>query len=434
MKFIVGCVILCFLQPSYADVSRLFGIGKSAYTSGVSSVESSPYASELHPATMSLLDTGWTWGWGVLGVSENFQSLSNVVIDNPELGASEVIRGYVNTDIDDVFLYTLGVNYKLRNSIWNWAFGFNVNVSSGSLIRSETKDVYRPQFALYHSDMQRTTASLSIAVMPLKRVALGFGMTTYFLMEADVRSRLPSVRANQTASMNLGVDVKTRFAPLFSLVWSLSEKDWLSFLYLGKRDYGMNMRVQSDLHLIGGSAPIVFNGVSQLFFDPSIYAIQYERKINVFRLMTELEYQDWQETRGNVVYLSFDTFKQSFEQSFVPIKYKGVWKAAIAGTWEMNDRWDMHLGYGYLPSPVPKSGGKLNFMDANRHILSWGAEYRLGSLNGFLVDSKAFLSFGAQAHFLEKTSVKKKRATDIGAPGYDIRGSIINYSLNMRIQ
>ncbi len=434
MKLCIVCIVLCFWEVSYADVSRLFGIGRASYMAGISPIESNPYASELHPATMSLSNSGWTWGWGVLGVSENFQDLFNIVVDNPQLGAPEVIRGSVNTDIEDVFLYTLGVNYKLKNSIWNWAFGFNVNVSSGSLIKAETKDIYRPQYALYRFDMQRTTASLSFSAIPLRRVAFGLGVTTYFLMGADVRSRLPSAQAHQTASMNLGVDVRARFAPLASLVWSISEKDWLSFLYLGKRDYGMNMHVRSTLHLIGGSAPIVFNGVSQLFFDPSIYSLQYGRKFNAFRLITEVEYQDWQETRGNVVYLSFNTFKQSFEQRFVPIKYRSVWKGAVAGIWEVSDRWSMYLGYGYLPTPVPKSDGELNFMDADRHILSLGAEYGLGSLSGLLVDSKAFLSFGAQSHFLEKVSVRKKKATDIGAPGYNIGGSIINYSLNIRVQ
>jgi long-chain fatty acid transport protein len=73
------------------------------------------------------------------------------------------------------------------------------------------------------------------------------------------------------------------------------------------------------------------------------------------------------------------------------------------------DRLGLHLGlgYGFVPSPVPPQTGLTNYMDADRHALSFGAGVELGHIKGVTKGPVRF-DFAGQYHALTTTTSIKE--------------------------
>jgi hypothetical protein len=83
-------------------------------------------------------------------------------------------------------------------------------------------------------------------------------------------------------------------------------------------------------------------------------------------------------------------------------------------------QWAARIGYGFLPSPVPRQSGLTSYADAARHQIAIGGGYRFGRVAGVDLSIEA----AGQLHVLQPRSEDKDNPA-LPYAHFDVGGRIL---------
>ncbi|HEX4922459.1 MAG TPA: outer membrane protein transport protein [Bdellovibrionales bacterium] len=425
--------ITCAATLARADMDHMFGYGSTtAALAGSNRARSyDAFAILQNPALMSQKPEG-EFTSGFLGAVDYFQDLENVVIDNPFIGGSSVRYGSVDTDVPDVFNFMLGSLWTLRDSHPEeaWRFGMTLNVPADKVMEPQTKDIYQPQYAMYLANTHRLGLNFALSRKFGEKWSVGAGVAYYLMTGATVVARLPADGTpSKTSTANLRMIVKPALAPLLGVAFMPTENETWTLNYKGVKDARVATKFDSTIEALG-SAPFIFNANGSIFYDPETFSLGYANVRGPWEYTFALDYERWSMFEGAVVKFEFETFTGTFRQYPFDTWYKDIWVPRVGLSYYMNPGY-WRVGYAYKPSPTPELRRETNFLDSDRHILGLGYDWEGGLLG--LVDKPVRWSTHLQGHYLNPKDVVKENSTDIGAPGYTVKGFVISYGINLTI-
>jgi long-subunit fatty acid transport protein len=428
-------VLLFFVSSASADIDHMYGFGSTTAASAGSNKARSydAYTIQLNPALMSFSPGGQV-STGFLGAVDHFEKLQNVVIDNTYVGGSSVRSGDVETNVPDTFTFLIGTVTALSENEKAWRFGIGLGFPGDKLMEPTTKDIYQPEYAMYMSDTQRFAANFALSRKFGEHVAVGLGLSYHLMTGATVLGRLPQdggAGNPKTTTGDLKMVVRPTFSPLFGFVVQPDENHSIAFNYKGARDARVATKFDSTIELVG-TAPLIFSADGSIFYDPETYTGAYSFRSGRWDMNAALDYERWEPFDGAVVHFKFDTFTNSFKQYQFHTRYHDIWVPHVGLTFRPIDTEMWHLGYAYKPSPTPSLQGESNFLDSDRHIVGLGYDFQTGTFG--MLDTPVKWSTHLQCHYLIPRSVKKDDPTYIGAPGYEVKGYVISYGLNLTVE
>jgi long-subunit fatty acid transport protein len=286
---------------------------------------------------------------------------------------------------------------------------------------------------MYMSDTQRFAANFALSRKLGEKWALGLGASYHLLTGATVQGRLPAdggAGNPKTSTANLKMVVKPTLAAIAGVAFNPTESQTVSFSYKGARDARVSTRFDTIIE-IAGTAPMIFNTNGSIFYDPETFTFAYSLKQGAWDWNAALEYEKWDAFEGAIVKFQFDTFTSSFKQYPFDARYKNIWVPRVGFTLATTDTSFFRFGYAYKPSPTPDVNLELNFVDSDRHIIATGYDFQSKVFG--LLDNPVKWGTHVQAHYLVPKDVVKSNSTDIGAPGYQIKGFVVSYGLTMTV-
>lgn len=431
--FAAAVALLLSPPRASADMDHMFGYGSTtAALAGSNRARSyDAFAILQNPALMSLKENEEMTA-GFLGAVDYFQDLENVVIDNPYVGGSGVRTGSVDTDVPDVFNFMIGSTWNLKESdkAAAWRFGMTINVPADKVMEPQTKDIYQPQYAMYLANTHRLGLNFALSRKYGDKFAVGAGVAYYLMTGATVVARLPADGTpSKTSTANLRMIVKPALAPLLGFAFMPTGTETWTMNYKGVKDARVATRFDSTIEALG-SAPFIFNANGSIFYDPETFSVGYANVRGPWEYTFAVDYERWSQFEGAVVKFEFETFTGTFKQYPFNTWYRDIWVPRAGLSYHMAPGY-WRVGYAYKPSPTPNLGGETNFLDSDRHIVGLGYDWEGGLLG--LVDKPVRWSTHLQGHYLNPKDVVKQNSTDIGAPGYTVKGFVVSYGINLTI-
>lgn len=415
---------------AYADVSSTYGLGSSsaALAGANKTFTYDAFASARVPSLMSNQNVS-EFSLGFLGAQAIFPNINSVLTDSDYLGGSTT-TGNVNTSVQSTELFLLGTELAVGKSARKFRVGVTFAVPVSKLAAVETKDVYTPQYSMYMSDANKLQATLGVSWKAWERWSFGIGTHVFFSTGATMQSRLPTDGSTRrTSSVNFKVDVKPAVAAIASLTYEPWNDHLFTLAYIGERDARMSFNTYTGIGILGPNpVPLYLNGRASLFYDPEIYSFGYGLRQESTQWMLGLDWERWSRFDGAVVKLDFQN-NPSFNQYAPDMRHKDIMVPRVGVSTKWGGDNDFQTGYAFRPSPVPDQTGETNFLDSDRHIVGMGYIFHIRSL--WLAEIPARLATHVQWQELVPKKVVKNSGTYIGAPSYDIKGSVYSYGLNM---
>lgn len=420
----IAPVLLFFADPALADFRGLYGLGaRSAAVAGSDrALGSDAFSLSSNPANISQSKNSQV-SLGVAMTAPQFPKLSGIVVDNVEQGGSSSVVGESNPGIPNQGYFQFGVVSQLGPA---WKVGLNFFAPIDKFIEAKSVDVYRPNYTLYDGNPQKLSLNFGVAREILPGLAIGIGGAVYYETSAVVVGRLNT--APQTSTFNVGATARPGIAPHLGISATIAENHILGLSYLGARDYRINAILENTINP-WRPVPLNIAGGSSLFYDPATVNIAYAGHIGRFQIFTSLDYEVWSPYEGSAfkgVYQGFN-----INQAQVATPFKNIFVPRLGGSMILSSVFVLRMGYAYRPTAAPDpslSAG--NILDADRHVAALGLTYDTGTWDGFWT-APFLIDLNLQGHFLQNRIVTKPNATDIGAPGYTIGGSVIQTGLQI---
>ncbi|MEQ1876586.1 MAG: outer membrane protein transport protein [Bdellovibrionia bacterium] len=423
--------ILLLVNSARADMDHMFGYGSTTSAlAGSNRARSYDAFTILQcPALMSFKEKE-EMSAGLLGAVDFFEDMDNVVVDNPYIGGSAVKYGKVDTDVPDVFNFMLGSIWTLSESDKAWRFGMTMNLPGDKVMEPQTKDIYLPQYAMYLANTHRLGLNFALSRKYGPKLSVGAGVAYYLMTGATVQARLTADGTPaKTSTANLRLLVKPAVAPILGVAYQISDTEMWTLNYKGVKDARVATRFDSTIEAMG-SAPFIFNANGSIFYDPETFSLGYASVLGPWEYTAALDFERWSAFDGAIVKFEFETFNNTFKQYPFNTWYHDIWVPRV-GLSHFNDPGYWRIGYAYKPSPTPEMGGETNFLDSDRHIIGFGFDWT-GGLFG-IIDKPVTWSTHTQVHYLVPRDVVKRNPTDIGAPGYTVKGYVVTAGINLTI-
>jgi 16S rRNA (adenine1518-N6/adenine1519-N6)-dimethyltransferase len=412
-------------EKAFAGALNLYGYGAQNTSLGNATVAlpTDAFSQNYNPALMSLQKAP-LFTLGIDGAITKFNGISQVVVDTPSLGGTQVQTGDVSTITSDTFLATLAfqtpLSLKKKDPLH---IGFYLISPVEKIASINSQDSFQPEYALYLNDTEKFMIGTNLSLKLWDFLSLGLGGELYFAQGASATSRLPA-QGNSTA--RLAIDEKPLVAPVAGLAIELNPFWTLGLSFHGREDYTSNISIQDNISIVGPT-PINFTATSSLFFDPDTYRVGAGYSDGKSVLGLSADYQRWVGFNGTVIALHYSTFTQTFGQTLPPTPYHDVINLH-AGAEHTFDRVSLRCGYSFLPTPVPDQSGESNILDSDKHVIALGGGYAFRS--DFL-DASMKLDLVGFVQMLQSKTVVKNSSQSIGYPGYTIGGNVYGYSLSL---
>jgi long-subunit fatty acid transport protein len=225
------------------------------------------------------------------------------------------------------------------------------------------------------------------------------------------------------------MNVKPAISPLAGIAWQPNEADSWSLNYEGVRDHKVATTFQSEMDVGVVKPTIVIDSSASMFYDPETFSLGYAHDYGSGDFLVGVDYERWSRFSGS--YLKLDV-KQGSNWIQYPLDsgYHDTWVPRVGFTHRFGeDRWS--FGYAFKPSPTPSLEKQTNFVDSDRHIVGTG--YEVDTRIFGLLDKPVKFDFHLQAHYLIPKDITKENPTDIGGPGYQVKGWVFSYGVNLNV-
>ncbi len=394
--------------PAQASPLEVFGVGLKGAGRGLANVAGTDdlFATFYNPA--GLMDAASIEFAIIHQLNAPFLDIALVKSSDVALAAAEP-ETLQNT--------SLGFAVPLVGRLKNRAtFGAILEIPNGILVRAKVLDARRPHWLFYDSytNVFSAQAALALRIFPGFDLALGMHMNTgldgRITLELDPISNTLSQRELDfefTGKIGPTIGVKLVRGPLhFGLVY--------------RSPLNMEFGIPADMAMQGVDAGMSLQLRGYAHVMPQVLASGIEWRAKRFQCEASLQWKNWSafpdpslDAEIDLHGADLDAFGlgsalDAPDAEFQPRQAPGfndTLSVGVGGSYRLG-AWQTHLGYAYLPSPVPDQIHQTNLVDAHRHQFSASLIWTVQDPFGLLAKP---LSFGVASQWqqLETRQVTK---------------------------
>lgn len=411
------------LPPLSAGTPDTYGMSSRASATGgglVGSKINDPFWTYQNPSFLTGTK-GIVTSLGIMGTSEFFYPIEDVVIQNEASGKS-IELGSFKTDYSNLF----GMNLGLILPISKVTMGVTTFLPFGSLASVNTGEAYVPVYSLYFNNPKRFSLIGGGAVEIFQNFSLGASANVYLTTGASTQINLNA----QNSSVALAMDIKPAVSPIVGMRYGWNGF-YMDLSYHGEVDYLMQLKNKTDLILFGStrsggevSFPVIeFLAKSSMFYDPAMVGMGISKVFdNGLQLASRFHWKNWKKYRPPLSEVDFVN-PGDLDSKLPEIQFKNVISPSIGLEFPWRKAF-LRTGYRYEPEHVVSQENNSNFIDTHVHIFSSGAGYLF---------SFAQIDLYLQCHKLQAKTIHKEVPFAMGYKegGYSIGGFLLNYGLTL---
>jgi hypothetical protein len=378
------------------------------------------------------------FSWGIVFLQPQFKSIPGPVVVQNAVTGDGVLSGSVDTEYPSVIGQAIGLSYRNSKSEFKPSVGMVMYLPIDRLAYVDSGEPFLPDYVLYRSRFQKPEFHFAFGMQMRPNWKIGAGLQLGAGLNSKVDVFLQS-DATKSSSMRVSASLKTKAAPYFG-----TQIDFLPGWSSGitarlPLSNPQSIQVLASGRVIGDLAALDlnFNSLSAAYYEP--LQIEWGNRVQLTptaRLHFQIDYAAWSRYESpNVEVNTANTTNCSPNcggLTFSSSEYPGFTTRDTITPRVGLELSDVRVGYAYEPSifsDTPATASH-NLIDPARHRFSAGYGFKGPDFFSTLLPWT--LDFSILYSVLESYSVTKS-GTDIGAPGYEVGGSLFGAGISLNL-
>tara|TARA_R110002072_G_scaffold534_6_gene3931 strand:- start:106912 stop:108183 length:1272 start_codon:yes stop_codon:yes gene_type:complete len=359
-------------------------------------------------------------------IDTDFKDINGIVKSNSTTGetGTTTTTGSANTNYQSVNSAGVSIVLPIRFETAG-ALGISYFGPIGTVTETDSGDPVLPEYVMYRSRYKRSQIHVNYGHALNDNWALSFGTHIGFQASARV-----STNVSLGDSFGSRGASQTKISPSLGLIFSLVRKDDDSRYY-----FTFQQEMKSNLETIAtgdiSDPPLTLINIgidSMMYYDPHTFRFGSSFHFENFEFYGSFEYQLWDKYKSPILLVSNKGGTVRGSSNYEKLKTKNIFIPKLGVKYMPHYRWGLMAGAFYRPTPIDSDfSGAGNSIDTDV----------LGLTSGLTYDFRMFkydfqIGFSGQYHMLSDQKVTKTTGQEngntgskIGAPGYDVGGSVI---------
>ena len=363
----------------------------------------------------------------------HFKSIAGITVTNSTNSNAAPTSGKARVEYPKFYGAALHAAIPVGGNQHLGTLAFSVFLPIGDLVRSNSGDAFLPEYVMFQSRHQRTSAFVNFAKKWSDDLAFSLGTIMGFQATADVKTNMSLNGANY-GSWASG---QTKVSPSIGVIASATKRfENISVFLTYQQEMKSNLKTIVHGEITNPSLAL-FDATldSMIFYDPHTFRFGSQFVVDSFEFYAGVEYLMWSNYKtprmnvaknGGVIVPSADYEKIITKDTINP---------RLGVKYNVTNRWSTLLGAQYRMTPLKGDfSGSGNSIDADTVVGTGGLQYRM-----VIWSKDVHLGASIQYHHLMDKRVTKSANQEngtagpkIGAPGYDIGGNIIAGSFGVK--
>ena len=437
MKPLMLILIILFSSPTFANFFEDFGASASTLgLAGQANLENPSAASNFYnPASLGF-NKNLKVEISSFANFYNIKEISNIVIENSintESGDEKI--GSISNEFSNLYMNAFHVSIPIPQ------IKSSLNISAALpfpyVAQFDSGDPYTPEYSLLKARPRRPVGNLNLSIGVKQNFAISIGAHLGAKAESEIFTKAAVNNEGETTLYTFASgngEVAPKFSPIISLFYKWKEINF-GFYYQGQLDSNLKINLTADEISTG----IIFDSIieSILYYDPATYRVQtsfkFKEKFIAHASLTFQQWKNYSTPKINVTQLAIMTGTHNYET----LDLKNTLSPKIAIQYLLRDQLHLSIGLSYKPSPL-----KGDFSGSGNTIHSDIYGFNISPAFNFKMFNKNFTLCSTLG--LEYLKNKKVTKTDdqengqlgrkIGAPGYEIGGTITTASVGLQLE
>ncbi len=295
-------------------------------------------------------------------------------------------------------------------------FGGFLEIPNGILVRAKVLDARRPHWVFYDSypNVFSALAAIALRVFPGFDLALGMHMNTG--LDGRITLELDPI-TNTLSQRELDFEFTGKMGPTIGLKLTRGP---LHFGLVYRSPLNMGFGIPADMAMEGVDAGMSLQLRGQAHVMPQLIASGVEWRTKRFQCEASLQWKNWSAFPDPSLDAEIDLHGEDLDAfglgsaldapdtEFQPRQdpgFRDTVSAGVGASYRLG-AWQTHVGYTYVPSPVPDQLHHTNLLDAHRHQVSASLIWTVQDPFGLLAKPLSF-GFASQWQQFETRQVTK---------------------------
>lgn len=433
MKFLTVLLVLISLnaQASYPEL-----FGSSFSTSGIGNQANldpnDPSNNYYAPSVLGFSDK-----FNVLAqatsTAVHFKKITGITVANSTNSNNSPETGNARTDYPKFYGTALHAAVPVGGHQHLGTLAFSIFLPIGDLVRSNSGDAFLPEYVMYHSRHQRTSAFVNFAKKWNDDLAFSVGTILGFQATADVKTNMSLNGANY-GSWASG---QSKVSPSIGLIVSATKRfENMVGFFTYQQEMKSNLKAIVHGEITNPSLALFDSTMaSMIFYDPHIFRLGSQFSSGDFEYYAGVEYQMWSNYKAPTMSVSKNGGVIVPSSNYEKITTRDTINPRVGVKYNVTNRWSTLLGAQYRMTPLKGDfSGSGNSIDSNTIVGTGGLQYRM-----VIWSKDVHLGASLQYHHMMDKRVTKTANQEngtagpkIGAPGYDIGGYILAGSFGVK--
>jgi hypothetical protein len=367
-------------------------------------------------------------------IRSEFNDIQNIVIKNNTNSSGARVLGSANTNAKTIKMTSLGALLPLPGES-SGVVSLQVFTPIGSFAEMNSGDSFLPEYVMYRSRFDRTSAHLQYAKPLGEYWSFSLGTQLGFQVGSDVGTQASLNGAPYGSSSNLKAKVK----PTLGLMASVAYADQRRHLYLSyQQEMKTNLEARASGKINNPTSGLFSIALeSMVYYDPHQIRFSWAQKLGEsFNLHLGGDYQIWSGYKPPTIIIRDLGGILLPSTQYERVNIKNIFIPKIGLSFKAHPQFTFSLGAFYRPTPLDSDfSGAGNSIDTDVLALTAGPSTQF-DLFGLHIDTGVAIQY----HKLKNKQVTKTPGQEngsagdkIGAPGYTIGGQSMAVILGFNI-
>lgn len=363
----------------------------------------------------------------------HFKSISGITVTNSTNSNNAATTGNASTNYPKFYGTALHAAVPVGGHQHLGTLAFSMFLPIGDLVRSNSGDAFLPEYVMFHSRHQRTSAFVNFAKKWSDDLAFSLGAILGFQATADVKTNMSLNGANY-GSWASG---QSKVSPSAGVIASVTKRfESMSAFFTYQQEMKSNLKAIVHGEITNPSLALFDSTMaSMIFYDPHTFRLGTQFSQGDFEYFAGVEYQMWTNYKAPTMSVARNGGVIVPSTNYEKIVTRDTINPRLGVKYNITNRWSTLLGAQYRMTPLKGDfSGSGNSIDSNTIVGTGGLQYRM-----VIWSKDVHLGASLQYHHLMDKRVTKTANQEngtagpkIGAPGYDIGGYILAGSLGVK--
>lgn len=363
----------------------------------------------------------------------HFKEVTNIVVTNSTNSNNAPTTGNARTNFSKFYGSALHVALPVGGVKHMGTLGLSVFLPIGTLTETNSGDPFLPEYVMFHSRYQRTSAYLNFAKKWDDDLSFSLGAILGFQATADVKTDLSLNGANYGS----WAKAQAKVDPSIGAIVSIAKRFEDTTMYVAyQQEMKSNLKTLVNGEVTNPSLALLNSSLSSMiFYDPHTFRLGGSTDFGDAELFFGVEYMMWSNYKTPIMTVDRNAGVVVPSNNYEKIQLRDTINPRLGIKYNWTNRWSTSLGAQYRMTPLEGDfSGAGNSIDANTVVGTGGLQYRM------VVCSKdVHLGASFQYHHLLEKKVTKTAGQEngntgpkLGAPGYDVGGYILSGTFGVK--